>query len=310
MPPASGAAVPADPVVRLDHVVKAFGPARAVDDVTFAVGPGEIFGLLGPNGAGKTTTIRLILDLYRPDSGTIAVLGGAMDDAARDRIGYMPEERGLYRDVTVERCLTYLGTLKGLSPAESRRRVLEHLEQLGLAEHRHKKVKDLSKGMQQKAQLVATLVHRPALVIVDEPFSGLDPVNAQTVKEWLRALSRQGTTIIMSSHQMQTVSELCDRILLINRGRGVLYGPVADIRRRFGRAAVRLRLAGDLPPTPCIAAAEREHGTWTLTLAPGATPDRLLGELAALDAGIEYFEVALPTLEDIFIGVVGGEAPE
>lgn len=299
-----------DAVVRVDHVVKSFGAMRAVDDVTFAVGPGEIFGLLGPNGAGKTTTIRLILDLYRPDSGRVTILGGAVDDAARDRIGYMPEERGLYRDVSVERCLTYLGTLKGLSTAESRRRVLALLERLGLLDHRRKKVKDLSKGMQQKAQLIATLVHQPALVIVDEPFSGLDPVNAQTVKEWLRELSRAGTTIIMSSHQMQTVSELCDRILLIDRGRGVLYGPVEAIRRRFGRAAVRLRLAGDLPPVDGIVAAERENGAWTLTLAPDTTPDTLLGRLADAGAGVEYFEVALPTLEDIFIRVVGGEARE
>ena len=171
--------------VEISHIVKTFGSLRAVDDVSFAVDKGEIFGLLGPNGAGKTTAIRVILDIFKPDSGEVVVLGGPMTEAKKDRIGYMPEDRGLYQDINLERCLTYLASLKGMDPADARRQIGEYLERFDLAAHKHKKVKELSKGMQQKAQLITTLVHRPDLLIVDEPFSGLDPVNTQMVKDLL-----------------------------------------------------------------------------------------------------------------------------
>src|SRR3990170_1096240 len=210
--------------VEVSHVTKTFGPVKAVDDLSFNVNSGEIFGLLGPNGAGKTTTIRLMLDIFKPDKGQVSILGGPMSEAKKDRIGYMPEERGLYQDIPLERCLVYLGSLKGLTPEEARRRVGGYLERFELADYRRSQVKELSNGMQQKAQLIATLLHEPELVIIDEPFTSLDPVNTQMVKGLLRDLGAKGVTVIMSTHQMHQVEELCDRILLINHGRAVLYG--------------------------------------------------------------------------------------
>src|SRR5512137_1731416 len=191
------------PTVELSHISKSFGSLKAVDDVSFEVGQGEIFGLLGPNGAGKTTSIRVLLDIFKPDSGTVSILGGSMTEAKKDHIGYMPEERGMYQDIPLDRCLVYLGTLKGLSPAEMNSRLSGYLERFDLESSRHKKVKELSKGMQQKAQLITTLIHNPDLVIIDEPFSGLDPINTQMVKDLLREQRDKGVTILMSTHQMQ-----------------------------------------------------------------------------------------------------------
>jgi ABC-2 type transport system ATP-binding protein len=223
-----------NPTVEVSQLVKSFGATRAVDDVSFAVEQGEIFGLLGPNGAGKTTTIRLMLDIFKPDHGTVSILNGSMTEAKKERIGYMPEERGLYQDMQLERCLIYLAGLKGIPAAEARQRVAGYLERFDLAQHRKKKVKELSRGMQQKSQIINTVLHRPELLIVDEPFSGLDPVNTKLVKDLMDDLRRDGTTIVMSTHMMHQVEELCDRIVLINRGRNVLYGPLNQIRRDSG----------------------------------------------------------------------------
>ena len=178
--------------VEIEKIAKSFGTQRAVDGVSFEVEKGEIFGLLGPNGAGKTTTIRILLDIFKPDSGRVAILGGPMTEAKKDHIGYLPEERGLYQDITLDRCLTYLASLKGLTPAELHKRINAYLERFDLASSRNKKLKELSKGMQQKAQLIVTLVHEPDLVIIDEPFSSLDPVNTQMVKDLLREQRSRG----------------------------------------------------------------------------------------------------------------------
>ena len=194
--------------VELNHISKSFGALKAVDDVSFAVEKGEIFGLLGPNGAGKTTSIRVLLDIFKADSGTASILGGAMTEAKKERVGYMPEERGLYQDVQLDRCLIYLATLKGMSSAEAQRRMDEYLERFDLAVHKKKKVKELSKGMQQKAQLIVTLLHQPELLIVDEPFAGLDPVNTRLVKEIIAEQCQAGRTVMMSTHQMHQVEEL------------------------------------------------------------------------------------------------------
>jgi ABC-2 type transport system ATP-binding protein len=174
------------PAVELSHISKSFGAVKAVNDVSFSVEKGELFGLLGPNGAGKTTSLRCLLDIFKPESGSISIIGGPMSESKKDRIGYMPEERGLYQDIPLERCLIYLGSLKGLSSMEVRQRAAVYLERFDLAGFKSKKVKELSKGMQQKAQIIATLLHRPELLIVDEPFGGLDPVNTQMVKDLLR----------------------------------------------------------------------------------------------------------------------------
>ena len=297
------------PTVEVSHVSKSFGSLQAVRDLSFEVRPGEIFGLLGPNGAGKTTTIRLMLDIFKPDRGRIAVLGGPMSEGKKNRIGYMPEERGLYQDVRLDRCLAYLGSLKGLHPREVRPRLDGYLERFGLAEFRKKKLKELSKGMQQKAQLIATLLHEPELLIIDEPFSGLDPVNSQAVKALLLELRARGVTIIMSTHQMHQVEELCDRILLVNRGRAMLYGEVEAVRRRFSGNAVLVKPVEALAGVPGVAAVERHHTSHRVELDAGVSPQELLKTLVARDIRLDQFEVALPSLDEIFVRVVQGEAP-
>ena len=185
------------PAIELFHLIKLFGDLKAVDDVSFAVEKGELFGLLGPNGAGKTTAIRCMLDIFKPDSGTVDILGGPMSEKKKDLIGYMPEERGLYQDIPLDRCLTYLGSLKGLDASQVHERAEEYLQRFDLATSRSKKVKELSKGMQQKAQIIATLLHKPELLIVDEPFSGLDPVNTQLVKDLLREQRDAGVSVLL-----------------------------------------------------------------------------------------------------------------
>ncbi len=290
--------------VEVSHIAKSFGSTQAVADVSFAVQSGEIFGLLGPNGAGKTTTIRVILDLYRADRGTVSVLGGPMSEGKKERIGYMPEERGLYQDITLERCLVYLGTLKGLSAGEARRRVAEYLAQFDLAKHRGKKVKELSKGMQQKAQIINTILHDPELIIIDEPFTALDPVNTQMVKDLMEHLRGQGKTIIMSTHQMHQVEELCDRIVLIDEGQNVLYGELDEIRHQYSGHAVLVRAAGELPRVPGVEQVVIHNNAVKWTLSPGTTPQAVLQALLAQDVTLEKFEIALPTVEEIFIQAV------
>ncbi len=291
----------------VDHVSKTFGEMRAVDDVSFSVDRGEIFGLLGPNGAGKTTTIRIILDIFKPDSGSVSILGGHLDESKKDRIGYLPEERGLYQDIPLDRCLTYLASLKSLQPAEARRRIDAYLERFDLAAYRQKKVKELSKGMQQKAQLIATLVHQPELVIIDEPFSALDPVNTQMVKDLLQEQRSQGVTIVMCTHQMHQVEELCDRLVLIDQGKAVLYGALDEIRRRFSGRELLVRANGALPALPGVVRVEQHNGDVKLSLSAETTPQAVLRALVNQDVQIDQFEIAMPTLDEIFIRVVQGE---
>lgn len=297
--------------IAVDHIAKRFGAQKAVADVSFTVEPGEIFGLLGPNGAGKTTILRIILDIFKPDSGSVSILGGAMTEEKKNTIGYLPEERGLYQDIPLDRCLAYLASLKGLKPQETRARMDSYLERFDLAKDRHKKLKELSKGMQQKAQLIATLIHRPSLIIIDEPFSALDPVNTQMVKDLLVEERRQGVTIVMCTHQMHQVEELCDRLVLINQGEVLLYGSLEEIRHRYEARAVLVRSHGGLPDV-IIGTAGREplNGVTRLKLAPGAAPQDVLKSLVAQNVTIEQFEIAVPTLDEIFIEVVqGGETP-
>jgi ABC-2 type transport system ATP-binding protein len=298
------------PAVDISHLSKSFGPLKAVDDVSFTIEKGELFGLLGPNGAGKTTTIRVMLDIFKPDLGSVAVLGGPMSEAKKDRIGYMPEERGLYQDIPLDRCLAYLGSLKGLDPTEARERADRLLERFDLAGHKHNKVKELSKGMQQKAQLIATLLHQPELLIVDEPFSGLDPVNTQMVKDLLREQRQQGVTVILCSHQMNMVQELCDRILLVDHGRVMLYGDLAGIRRQFSGHAVTVRTPDTLPELKGVESLEPVNGAFKLHLAQGVEPQSVLQQLVERGVTLEQFEIAMPALDEIFIRVVRGEAAE
>ncbi len=298
-----------NPTVTVSHVSKSFGPVKAVQDVSFEVYPGEIFGLLGPNGAGKTTTIRMLLDIFRPDAGETTLFGGRLDEAKKKRIGYLPEERGLYKDLPLETTLVFLATLKGLDEATARGRLVEWLKRLDLYDHRRQKVQELSKGMQQKAQIIATLLHEPELIIVDEPFSGLDPVNTRLVKEIMEEQCQAGKTIIMSTHQMYQVEALCNRIVLINQGRTVLYGAVEQIKRDFAGNAVTVAGQGDFSGLPGVLEARQDNGTWHLALQPGVGVQEIFQALAARPGvQVERFEIAAVSLDDIFVSVVQGQS--
>lgn len=298
-----------DHAISVQNVTKRYGSFVAVDDFTFDVSPGEIFAMLGPNGAGKTTTLRMILDILKPDSGAISVLGGRITDSAKDRIGYLPEERGLYRDVPVLQVLTYLGQLKGMSQGEAERRATELLHHVDLGDNIKSKVSELSKGMQQKVQIVATILHHPDLIIVDEPFAGLDPVNTQVIKDLLYEMNRDGMTIVMSTHQMHQIEEMADRLVMIDHGHRVLYGSVQEVRDRFAQNAVIVEGQGDWAALSGVAAVEaHDNGReFLLRLAEGTTPDQIM-QAAAIgkDYHVRRFELAVPSLNEIFIQVAGG----
>jgi ABC-2 type transport system ATP-binding protein len=297
--------------IAVEHISKSYGDFRAVRDLTFEVFTGEIFAMLGPNGAGKSTTIRMILDILKPDTGSIAVLGAPLTDATKDRIGYLPEERGLYRNVPVLEMMMYLGTLKGLSSKDARDRSMALLERLDLAEHAKKKVSELSKGMQQKVQFAVTVLHDPDLIIIDEPFSGLDPVNTLVVKDLLLDFVKQDKAVVMSTHQMQQVEEMAQRLLMINRGEQKLYGTVDAVRAQYALPAVRVEGSGNWATLAGVERVEAEDNgkpSTLLYLKPGATPDDVLGEIARRgDMQIRRFELAVPSLNDIFVQVVTGD---
>lgn len=297
----------------VSSVSKSFGATRAVDDLSFEVRTGEIFAMLGPNGAGKTTTIRMALDILRPDSGRIAILGGPINQQAKDRIGYLPEERGLYRNITVLDCLAYLGTLKGMTSRDAKARAVELLARVGLDDAMNKKVSTLSRGMQQKAQFAATVLHNPDLVIIDEPFSGLDPVNTLLIKEMMYEIRDQGQTVIMSTHMMHQVEEMADRMLMVSEGSKVLYGRVEEVRRQYASHAVYVSGEGDWASLPGVERVEhdREEKADLVCLAEGITADDFLRAAAMHpDIHLSRFEVALPSLEDIFIEVAGAPQPD
>ncbi len=297
--------------IHVEQISKSYGDFRAVDQLTFDVQKGEIFAMLGPNGSGKTTTMRMILDILKPDTGRIAVLGGPLTDATKDKIGYLPEERGLYRNVRVLEMMEYLGTLKGLSSGEARRRSLALLERLELADHSKNKVSELSKGMQQKIQFAVTVIHDPELIIIDEPFSGLDPVNTLALKDLVLEFRQKGGTVVMSTHQMWQVEEMADRLLMINKGQQKLYGRVEDIRRQYAIHAIIVEGQGDwatLPGVERVEMTENGRKASLLHLGPSTTTDDVLAAIATNPRmSIERFELAVPSLNDIFIQVVEGE---
>ena len=293
-------------MVSVQNLRKTFGENVAVSDVSFAVHSGEVFGLLGPNGAGKTTTIRMILDIFKPDGGLIEVLGGKLTRLRKDRIGYMPEERGLYPHMRVLDCLIYLGTLKGLNRTKARQRAEAYLERLELADQHRVKISSLSRGMTQKVQVIAAVLHAPDLLIIDEPFANLDPVNAQLVRDIILDLRDQGKAVIMTSHQLALVEALCDRIALIHDGRVVLQGSVSAVRRQFATNILRLKGSGQLDGLSGVTHIERRTASdWYLTLDLETSPQQVLqaiiGEGTFL---LDSFEVALPTLDEIFVQTV------
>ena len=289
----------------VDKIAKSFGATQAVKDVTFEVHPGEIFGLLGPNGSGKTTSIRVILDIYQPDSGSVTILDGPMTNEKLNYIGYIPEERGLYQDVPLDRCLTYLATLKGLTEDQIKERLPKYLAKFDLTEHAKKKAKELSKGMQQKGQLIAALIHDPEIIIIDEPFSALDPINTQLVKDLLIEQRNAGKTIVMCTHQMNQVEQLCDRLVLINQGQVLLQGELSEIRNRFRTNEVIIDALNPLPEKlNGVSRIEKLNGAYRLSPQEGLSSHELLNELVTQGIKLNSFEVAVPTLDEIFIKVV------
>ena len=298
--------------IRLSHVSKAFAGHVAVKDLSISVARGSVFGLLGPNGAGKTTTLRMVMNILRPDAGNIEILGEEAGRGAHDRIGYMPEERGLYPRMVLEEQLLFLAEIKGARRAEAARRLPAWLERLGLVEWRRRKVNELSKGMQQKAQLIATVLHEPQVLILDEPMGGLDPVGADIVRGVLLDMRREGKTVVLSSHQMETVERICDSIALINRGEKLLDGPVADVKRRHGRNTLVLAYEGDgafLADLPGVTKVTDFGRHVEVRMADGADPQGLLREAAAR-LRVSRFEIVEPSLHEIFVEQVTAHGEE
>ena len=283
---------------------KSYDDRVVVKDVSFDVEAGEIFALLGPNGAGKTTLIRMITDIIRPDAGTVTFAGRALRGAGRPRVAYLPEERGLYRRAGVLETLVYFGELKGLDASTAKREASALLAEFGLEAWARRQVQALSKGMQQKVQLCAALIGRPELLILDEPFSGLDPLNVQVLEQVLHQRRREGTTVLLSTHQMNKVEQQCDRALMINRGHMVLYGRVTDLRRQHGAHAFDVQ-ADARPPQVAGVTGITPHGdAWRVALTAEAEPHTVLAAMVASGLAIRAFVPAVPPLEDIFVDVV------
>jgi ABC-2 type transport system ATP-binding protein len=303
-------------VVEVARVTKRFAGHTAVQDLSLQVPAGGIFGLLGPNGAGKSTTIRMILNILTPDEGKITLFGG--ETASRDlsaRIGYLPEERGLYKKMRVGDHLTFLGEAKGIARGAARQKGLAWLDRLGISDWTMKKVEDLSKGMQQKVQFIGALLHDPDLVLLDEPFSGLDPVNSQVMKDVVVEIARSGKTVLFSTHIMEQAERMCDHIVIIARGQKVVDGSLAEVKREFGGRHVALtftrngdRATAVLADRSLVERVDDYGASAEVQLAAGGSADRLLRALVDGDVGLSRFEVVEASLQSIFIAKVGAEA--
>jgi ABC-2 type transport system ATP-binding protein len=290
--------------VRIQGVTKTFGRQKAVDDLSLAVPEGSVYGFIGPNGSGKTTTLRMIMRIFHPDCGEIEVLGKHREEADTDQVGYLPEERGLYRRMKVRDVLRFYGELKnGRDVASEIRKWLERMELSAWAD---KKVEALSKGMSQKVQFIAAVVAKPKLLILDEPFSGLDPVNADVLREAVLDLRRQGVTVIFSTHDMEVAETLCDFIFMIHQGKKVLDGSLQDIQAHYGADTVQIEVEGDgafLASVEGVLSSRDFGRTQELKLAPGTDPQRILHEALKRER-IRHFEIKEPSLHDIFVRIV------
>jgi ABC-2 type transport system ATP-binding protein len=296
-------------ILQLDSVRKRFGDFCAVDGIDFAVEAGAIYGLLGPNGAGKTTTIRMILGILLPDEGQIFVQGQPLSSSIKDLAGYLPEERGLYRKMKVFDILSFFGRAHGLSAAEATRRIKSWLERMELADRAQKRIEELSKGMQQKIQFIATVMHEPPILIMDELFSGLDPINTGLLKDTLLDLSRKGTTILFSTHNMEEAEKLCNSICLINRGRVVVSGELRTVKESYGKNTIVVESKTDLGILKTLDYVERAdmyENYAEIRLKNGSGPSRLLCDIAG-KMDIRKFEVVEPTLRSIFVDLVKGD---
>ncbi len=294
--------------VEVIDVVKAYKEKVAVDGLSFSVEKGEVFGLIGPNGAGKTTTIRMMMDIIQPDTGRVRILGEIPSQATKGRLGYLPEERGLYKKLSVIETISYLASLKGMNARTIESEADAWLEQTGMLPNRKKRIEELSKGMSQIIQLIVTIVHDPELVILDEPFAGLDPVNTERVKQLLLDLRERGKAVILSTHQMNQVEAVCDRILMVNDGRSLLYGALDEIRAEHRGHAVLVESDAEIPQVAGIVERRTHKDHVELVLDAASMPQQVLHELVQAGVPIERFEVATPSLNEIFIETVGGDA--
>lgn len=296
--------------LRVEQVTKRFDSLTAVSELSFAIQQGAVFGLLGPNGAGKTTMLRMMLRILLPDEGSIRALGQPLSERTQDLIGYLPEERGLYPRMEVRKVLVFLAALKGLPQTEADRQVRAWLERLELSAWSERKINELSKGMQQKAQFIAAVVHRPPLLILDEPFTGLDPVNAAVIKDIMLELRAQGSTIILSTHRMEQVEMMCDSICLIHKGRNVLHGDLREIKKSYGKNTLRIEFSGDgaFLNHGSIENVNRFGPVVEAKLRPGADPQEVLKAAVESGARITHFDLIEPPLNDIFIEKVDGHA--
>jgi len=295
------------PVVELAGVTKAYDTKVAVNNLSLTIEAGQMFGLLGPNGAGKTSSIRMMMGITIPDSGKVKLFDKPFDRTSLDRVGYLPEERGLYKKMKVIEQLVFFGCLHGLAAGDARKRATRLAERMEIADALQKKTEELSKGMQQKIQFISCLLHEPRLIIMDEPFSGLDPVNAVLVERTLLELKEQGNTILFSTHRMDQVEKLCESICLINNGEAVLAGKVRDIKSRYERNRVIVEFEGNPAFLNCaeIAEAKNFSGHAEIKLKPHGDAQKLLREATAM-ATVYRFELLEPSLEEIFIQTVGG----
>lgn len=290
--------------LKVENVTKRYGDFTAVDNLSFEVRPGRVFGFLGPNGAGKTTTIRMIVGITIPDEGKVELFGEQITPDIQDRIGYLPEERGLYKKMKILDQLRYFSALKGLSSRVADERIDFWLDRMGLSDWKKKKAADLSKGMQQKIQFIATVLHEPDLLILDEPFSGLDPINVETLLEVISELKAQGKTIIFSTHLMETAEKLCGDIILINKSRKVVGGTIREVKESFGKNLVALRVSGGngvLEDKTIVADIEEHADQKIVQLAANTDSQQLLKKLIESGAQIGKFENVEPSLNDIFI---------
>jgi ABC-2 type transport system ATP-binding protein len=289
--------------ITLEHVSKSYDSVAAVNNISLRVREGAIFGLLGPNGAGKTTTIRMIMHILVADEGTIKVLDKPVSDDTRDLIGYLPEERGLYPRMKVREIIVFLAALHGLTEAEAGRRADQWLDKLGLGEWKTKKLVDLSKGMQQKVQFITSVIHEPPVVILDEPFSGLDPVNSATIEEIMMEMKGKGSTIVLSSHRMDQIERMCDAICLINKGQNILDGDIRSIKQGYGKNTVHIEFTGPdgFLQSPLVEKLTRHGNGAEAKLKPGADSQEILRAAVQAGANITKFELLEPSLNEIFI---------
>lgn len=293
--------------VEVNHLYKSYADVTAVHDLTFCIDPGEILGLIGPNGAGKSTTIKIILDFMKPDSGEVKIFGQQMNEALKDQIGYLPEERGLYKRLTAIDLILYLASLKGMDKAMAEKKANVLLEQTGMLESKKKKNKEMSKGMGQLIQFIVAVIHDPELIILDEPFAGLDPVRTQTVQNIVGNLRDEGKAIILSTHQMNKVEELCDRVLMIDKGHTILYGDLMETRAKFRRNSVQVAIDGELGDLPGVIDRKPRKDSIELVLASDTTPQTILDRLRDRGITINRFEVTTPSLNEVFLNLVGAD---